>query len=245
MASKNDSAEKCGGCTWYRTILDHGKSCKSAGVKKSDEPCKHYRNLDADVARMLKALQHTPKKLYGANWLSSMSNSQAFFVCLGAGPWVFERRAKVQDRALKWLKSRSLDQLKPGSVDCFPLGWENKYANQMVAHLHESSATFDDLCADLMSMADSKPQRALFSFYKACGVPKGAKVLSLFARDKLKIASFPIDRHVERHIQRFELPQSEPALIRICRAANRDPRIAARAFVQTGLNGGNPTHVVD
>jgi hypothetical protein len=207
-------------------------------VRTDSQICSSFRSLREDVSRLHAALEgNTSPTFY--DWLEGLTYSEAYFVCLGAGPWKYPRRMKVQAEALDWLRARDVSAL--GKVECFPLTWQRGYAESMTRTLKERSETFDTFCQHVRDKAKRAPTAALHMLYAAAGAPKGAKVLSLFCRDKLKIECFPIDRHVRRHLQRHSLPVSEPALVRICRKAGVESRLAATAFVLTG-KVVNPQH---
>lgn len=166
--------------------------------------------------------------------------SQAFVVCVGAGPWKIDRRLKVQKEALAKLNGRSLEQLTSEEIeDWYPLEWQNQFVQKMVRHLHTTKRTMDEFCHSIRVAANRNPLVGLSLYYQSIGAQ--SKVLSLFARDALRIAAFPIDRHVERWLKKYKLPVDEIKLLKLCVKADINPRIAATAFFQTG-GTTNPKH---
>ena len=171
-------------------------------------------------------------------WLPQ-NYSQAFVVCVGAGPWKIDRRYKVQCAALLELNGRPLEVLESDKIDWFPLVWQNQFIQKMVRHLHTARTSMDDFCRGIQLAASKNPLVGLSLYYQSIGAQ--SKVLSLFARDALKIAAFPIDRHVERWLKKYELPVDEIKLLKLCMKADLNPRAVAVAFFQTG-KAKNPKH---
>lgn len=175
------------------------------------------------------------------DWLPQ-DYSQAFVVCVGAGPWKADRRYKVQCAALDKLKERPLEVLESDKIDWFPLDWQNQFIQKMVRHLHTARTSMDGFCISIKMAARKNPLVGLSLYYQSIGAQ--SKVLSLFARDCLKIAAFPIDRHVERWLKKYDLPVDEIKLLKLCMKADLNPREVAVAFFQTGETGEtkNPKH---
>jgi hypothetical protein len=226
-----------------------GKSCKLLGKSASSVACGQFRSIAEDAEKLTKALRVTRKPQF-FGWLDDLTYSEAFFVCVGAGPWKYQRREKVQNMALTWLGDRDISELTE-YVDAYPLSWENKMATAMASNLRKAGLSFDEFCAEIKDKAVKSPSRTLFKFYKAAGTPHGAKVLSLFCRDKLNIECFPVDRWVRRWLVRHGLPTDESGMVQVCRHAGVDTKYAATAAVQTGLDvgfgppkgdNGNPIH---
>lgn len=155
-------------------------------------------------------------------WLRHMTATQAFVVCVGAGPWRITRRRKIQTEALEQVGDMDLSDCD--SVPSYPLVWQNS----MVQHLHDYlkvRTTMTAFCAGLQDPRD---------LYAAAGCPKGTKVLSLFARDYLELPAFPIDRHVRRLLQAHQLPCREDVLIALCRYLGFHPSDVAQLLVRYG-----------
>lgn len=175
------------------------------------------------------------------NWLDGLSYSQSFLICVCAGPWRFERRQKVQGAALEWLGSNDLKFVNksPRNNAIFPLDWQQKFVLNMLMSLRNISS-MEHFCKLLCDRTLCTADYARQELYKACGVNnKGAKVLSLFCRDALKIDAFPIDRHVRRILKENNLPIKENEMIDLCRVAKLDPRIVATSLIKTA-NIENP-----
>jgi len=220
-------SKKCEGCTWLWHPDCHRRH-------PSDPACRHFRPSKDDLRR-LKALDQALPNTSVEGWLGGLSYSQAFVVCIGAGPWKEGRRKKIQQMALDKLDSRDLSQV--GQIDWYPLTWQNKMSSTLALHLANAEKSMEEFCWDLIveSKAGSLWQRQ--RLYDACGSSHGAKVLSLFCRDCLKIPSFPIDRHVKRQLEAFELPINETAMVILCNVAGLDPRRVAIKAVQAAFDG--------
>jgi hypothetical protein len=183
----------------------------------------------ASVAR-LKALNAELHDRRPFSWLDGRSASDAFVICIGAGPWKFARRQHIQRRALETLAGRDLSALE--KVDWYPLTWQNDYVQKTVDFLHRTEKTMTEFCAGVTSRLE---------VYEAAGNPYGSKVLSLFCRDALCIASFPIDRHVRRLLMAHHLPWTrEESIIHLCEEADIDPREMAVACVRAASDMDNP-----
>ena len=169
------------------------------------------------------------------NWLDHLNASQAYVVCLGAGPWKIRRRSIVQQRAVDILGSRDLSELSDDETLNFPLGWQKQKLQTMIAHLKRSKFTMT-VFAERLKQADFVAVTRLYTVTKTKG---RAKVLDLYARDYLKVSSFPIDRWVARRLKALELPQDEFAMILLCEKAGIDPRYFARMLVSDGNFTGN------
>lgn len=170
-------------------------------------------------------------------WLDGRSYSEAFVICVGAGPWRFERRKKVQGEALKQLDGKDLINWNyPPKLSCFeyPLKWQNDIIFNTVHYLMGNKVKFNDLCL----MNNKKFLRNLILEMSGCKTLP--KVLSLFCRDSLKIDAFPIDRHVKRKLQELGLPTKEEDMIKICREALLEPNLVATAFVRASSDMDNP-----
>jgi hypothetical protein len=71
-------------------------------------------------------------------WLRGRSFSDAFVICLGAGPWLYGRRKTVQGLVLGKLKSRDISELDPQEISSwYPLKWQNQFLCHAVTVLHQ------------------------------------------------------------------------------------------------------------
>jgi hypothetical protein len=167
-------------------------------------------------------------------WLNGRSFSDAFVICIGAGPWRLERRKKIQQLALDKLAGRDILHIED-NINWYPLNWQNKFVNNLNNYLKKTGLSMDLFC-DIIQ-AENYNQL----LYSACGCPNGSKVLSLFCRDGLKISNcFPIDRHVKRFLKENDLPTKESAMIELCLHANIDSARFATAIVRNYGNVDNP-----
>lgn len=168
-------------------------------------------------------------------WLQGRSYSEAFVICIGAGPWKYNRRKTIQGQALERLGGRDLlDIILEEDDDWYPLKWQNDFLFTTVRSLLKiNGPTFQGFCSDLA------PEYALSNIRKLART-KNAKVISLFCRDALQVPSFPIDRHVRRKLKELELPTDEDTMIKICTDVGIDPRLVAVAMVRTASDMDNP-----
>lgn len=175
------------------------------------------------------------------DWLPYAA-SPAFICCIGAGPWRFDRRKKVQHDALVLLGDRDIGEL-PTDTKWFPLDWQNEMLNALSASLQaqrHGQAVNGALVTFVSELRDMEPAKARSTFYEACGRPGGTKVLSLYLRDFVGVPCFPIDRHVRRFLEAENLPTREDQLLRLFSKANVDPIPVARFLGTKKLDQGNP-----
>ena len=163
------------------------------------------------------------------DWLRGRTLSEAFVICIGAGPWKFNRRKTIQGQALARLAKRDISQIET-NIDWYPLDWQNNFTHTAVKNLKTQNVSFDIFCKNT----------SLSKLQDLVGTKTKPKVISLFCRDALKIPSFPIDRHVRRKLIELGLPANEEEMIRLCISLDIDPRAVAVAFVRTASDMDNP-----
>ncbi len=193
-------------------------------------------NLDS-FANILKAFcKENEGNARSFDWLRGRSVSEAFVICLGAGPWKFGRRKTIQGQSLQKLNRRDIaDLTEEEASNFYPLDWQNKFLLHASRTLRANNTTFAEYC----TVAMKSPNTALQAIKSLAGT-KDAKVISLFCRDGLKAPSFPIDRHVKRKLQELKLPSDEESMMKVCKSCGIDPRIAAVTFVRTASDMDNP-----
>ena len=175
-------------------------------------------------------------------WLPA-DPSKAFIVCIGAGPWKLPRREAVQKKALAWLGDRQIEMLT--EVNCFPLVWQNRYVSNLAVYLRKTKQSMEAFCRSITKL--SHPTLGVQQVHQAVGC-KTSKAVSLFCRDFLHVASFPIDRHVQRWLEKYGLPVDEEKMIKLCMKADLDPCKVAKAFFQANFENftfskiANPDH---
>jgi len=162
------------------------------------------------------------------NWLNGRSYSEALVICVGAGPWRFNRRKKIQGLALSVLNGRDLTEFP---LNVYPLDWQNNIIINMQANTLKNRTQFNIVCQNI------NHRNAILEM---SGCKKLPKVLSLFCRDSLKIPAFPIDRHVKRKLEELNLPTNEDDMINLCIETGLPPRDVAVAFVRVASDMDNP-----
>ncbi len=187
--------------------------------------------------KILQAFWHQHQdKAVPFDWLRGRSYSEAFVICLGAGPWKYNRRKKIQGESLEKLQGRDLSELY-GADPWYPLEWQNNFLVRANGNLRKWNLTFSEVCL----VASQMPGRgALKTIRELVHTDKSPKVISLFCRDALGVPSFPIDRHVKRKLQELKLPTDEDKMIKLCDKADIDPRLAAVMFVRVASDMDNP-----
>lgn len=133
-------------------------------------------------------------------WLVDLNSTQAFLVCMGAGPWGPTRREKVQTAALEAHAAQGHPDLADMDLQSlpYPLSWQRKKIEAMQNFLvttppFESRCSFQTFCNTLI--LDNHGPKPLYD------VVGRSKVVELFVRDHLKLPAFPIDRHVRRTLE--------------------------------------------
>jgi hypothetical protein len=146
------------------------------------------------------------------NWLQGRSVSEAFVICIGAGPWKFNRRKTIQSQSLEKLNARDICQITEiEACQFYPLNWQNKFLLKASKSLRKLNMSFDEYCSEAV-----KDPTLTLTYIRDLVGTKEAKVISLFCRDGLKVPSFPIDRHVKRKLQELNLPTDEDSMIELC-----------------------------
>lgn len=168
-------------------------------------------------------------------WLDHLNASQAFLVCIGAGPWKINRRNNIQTQAVEALGDKDLSQVDDVSIFQFPLDWQVQKTADMINYLQRYKVSMRWFAGWVAGFPE--PVKAL---YNITHTKRRAKVLDLFARDYLKVPSFPIDRHVEAILNENGFPVNEQYMINLCNKAGLNVSHVARAFVAgTGRFTGN------
>jgi hypothetical protein len=180
---------------------------------------------------------------YPFNWLRGRSYSEAFVICIGAGPWKFNRRKAIQGQALKILGKRDLVALSDDEISqMYPLQWQRNFIERAVDNLTNPNSSWRKY--DFEVFCSCEPPIGRRTMLSLVG-SSSTKVISLFCRDALKVPSFPIDRHVKRKLIELGLPTDEDAVIELCEDAGIDPRKAAVAFVRAASDMDNPDWGID
>jgi len=173
------------------------------------------------------------------SWMNGRSYSEKFVICVGAGPWKFGRRKKIQGDVLAKLNGRDLTHpnIHVNNYECkwYPLTWQNLFVECMKYYLLANKITMDQYCEKIIETND---RHHVYKNTSDSG--KYTKVISLFCRDGLGIDAFPIDRHVKRKLEELNLPANEDKLIDMCRALNLKPAKVATLFVRTASEMDNP-----
>ncbi|HEC72412.1 MAG: hypothetical protein ACTSW7_01540 [Candidatus Thorarchaeota archaeon] len=173
---------------------------------------------------------NTPKEELEDPWLDNLSYSHAFLVCVGAGPWKEARRRQVQANALRCFKNLGIEDLRDipmeTEIDWYPFKWQNEYV-VMAASLvkMERGLTFEKYCERVSE--EGLDNQFFYDMIMVCSKDtnkkKYSKALSLFVRDKLKLPAFPLDRHVKRVLDDFEIPHDEEFVINLCKEHGVNP----------------------
>lgn len=169
-------------------------------------------------------------KIKRDDWLSNLNYSEAFVVCVGAGPWKIGRRRTIQQMALKKLGGQDLSKLEE-PINWYPLLWQNQITSALVSTLARLNVSMDELCKNIKLAAPTREPRHLLYYF--CHRSNGCKVLSLYCRDKLNVDSFPIDRHVLRFLKNNGLPTGEDDMVKLCKEANLNPCEVACGIVKS------------
>lgn len=168
-------------------------------------------------------------------WLDHLNASQAFLVCMGAGPWKINRRNLIQHGAVEALGDKDLSQVDDVKIFKYPLDWQNQKTGDMIDYLKRYKISMRWFAGWVAGFPN-----CIKMLYEITNTRGRAKILDLYARDYLKVPSFPIDRHVERVLKENGFPVDEKYMIDLCKQAGLNVSHVARAFVAgTGKFTGN------
>ncbi len=225
----------CKECIWLN-VKDKNSSCADEGITGESPICKYFDPAEQRIIQIRELVKETNDLIDDKrwNWLDDFTASEAFLVCLGAGPWKIKRRTLIQQQAVSALNKRDLSQVDDVSIFQYPLKWQNEKAAAMIDYLKRYKITMTWFVGFISGMRE--PTKMLYEITKTKG---RAKVLDLFIRDYLKAPSFPIDRWVARALKKHSLPLHENYLIELCNKAALDPRLVARQLVDDSGFTGN------
>ncbi len=187
-----------------------------------------------EFLRSLKGLEAQ----YTGSWLP-LDSSKAFIICVSSGPWKSERRSQVQHKVLNWYFNQEVKDL--GEVtseipsDLFPFTWQTNMLTNLIKNLQSEKALLKDKCVVWRDTREDPHSlswiQAIYDFFKMAGVSiQGTKVLWLFVRDHLQLPAFPIDRHVARNLEKYNLPRNAWYMVKACLEAGVSPNILNRCF---------------
>lgn len=193
--------------------------------------------LEEEIHKLNELKKLGSDETFNIDWMG-YHPSRAFLIALGAGPWMIHRRQVVQREALEWFNGKYHDLIAIPRIHqrVFPLDWQNKFLDNMVSSLKTVHTSFALKAYEWKDT--TKWERAVGQLFSMCGVGEnGSKVLWMFARDFLKLPSFPIDRHVERALDEVGLPKSSWYIVELCKIAKVDPSdLNRRLFVAKAEN---------
>lgn len=190
-----------------------------------------------EISRLKSVVQDIESKsqIDDGTWLDHLNPSQAFLVCIGAGPWKINRRNLIQQGAVEALGAKDLAEVTDVNIFKFPLDWQVQKTADMIDYLQRYKITMRWFAGWVAGFPN--PIKMIYDITKTRG---RAKVLDLYARDYLKVPSFPIDRHVERILKENGFPVNEKYMIDLCNQAGLNVSHVARVFVAgTGKFTGN------
>lgn len=193
--------------------------------------------MDNEIEKLKNLVQRieTTFTVDDGTWLDHLNASQAFLVCMGAGPWKINRRNLIQHGAIAALGDKDLSQVDDVGIFKFPLDWQNQKTADMIDYLKRYQISMRWFAGWVAGFHN--PVKMLYDITKTKG---RAKILDLYARDYLKVPSFPIDRHVETILKENGFPVNESYMIELCKKAGLNVSHVARAFVAgTGKFTGN------
>lgn len=225
----------CKNCIWLN-VKNKTSSCADKGVTEASSICKHFDSAEERIIQIRTLVKETNKFIDDKtwNWLDNFTPSEAFLVCLGAGPWKIKRRTLIQQQAVKALNKKDLSQVRDINIFKYPLKWQNDKVAAMIDYLQRYKITMTWFAEFITHIKN--PTKLL---YEVTNTKGRAKVLDLFIRDYIKAPSFPIDRWVARALKDNDLPLHENYLIELCNKAGLDPRIVARHFISGSKFTGN------
>lgn len=172
-------------------------------------------DLDYRVSRLLAAI----KPVENSGWLSEMRPSQALLCCIGSGPWKLPRRELIQKQALQILGNQDLIEKRNELAAFFPLAWQKDLVTMIGRYFHlVARASFDTTAVkangDVLEMLSGSVNKGLYDF---------PKVLCMYVRDYLEFPICPRDRHVNKILKEYGIPQNTAVITEaMCRIIGPD-----------------------
>lgn len=165
------------------------------------------------------------------DWLGNDANI-ALLMCVGSGPWSFNRRRSVQIRAVYMLYKNSkrgdiADLDKKTCNAMYPLDWQKHAIQSASTTAQRQTESFSEWTKQLSIWPEDQARERLFACL-GTDPKRGTKVAWMFARDYLQYNAFPIDRHVKRILVKHSLPIDPIRMIDLCLDAGINPNDFAR-----------------
>jgi len=203
-------------------------------------------SIEEKIAQLWRALPGEPDEKYSDAWLDAdregLSADERFLWILSWGPRAPAQNSRVFAAVKQAYREagKPLHQMSSKEVEkiahCYPLrkgprGWQGRYLRNLSLHLRNRGLSVEQL-ETALKMEDPFVARAvLLDILEA----KAGKIVDCYLREVLLVDAFPIDRHVERVLAKYNIPADPVAIVAICRKLNIPVRVLARATFEFRL----------
>lgn len=158
-----------------------------------------------------------------------------YLTAVSLGPWATSLQLHQKNLVLRRVGDAEFSSLDPRTVRSLPfrLEWQRRHTAVFHTNLRRMAWTLDALCVRLRRFTGEGAYSVLATL---SGLRTYSKCLDFFVREGLKRDTVPIDRHVERLLERFGLTGVPPPhLAFLIREAGYEPRLVSRVLFQQGL----------
>ena len=125
--------------------------------------------MENDITKLKALVQQieNTSTIDDGTWLDHLNASQAFLVCIGAGPWKVHRRNKIQGQAVEALGKKDLAEVDDAKIFNYPLDWQNQKVADMIDYLKRYKITMRWFAKWVAGFPD--PSKMLYEITKTRG----------------------------------------------------------------------------
>jgi hypothetical protein len=162
------------------------------------------------------------------------STDEYFLWVLCWAGWREKRQEDVwaQVRNIYAKIGKKLNELKPNEIkkicDAYPLGWQKKWANELINYLESKNLTSSDFIDGLRQLGYENARLKLQKIVKT----DAEKIVDCWLRDIVKLDAFPIDSRIRKLLKTYGVPDDSNFIINCCNKNNIPIRPLARAIYE-------------
>ena len=192
--------------------------------------CKSFLKLVKD----LKALPINLDDYSDEEQRCGYSTDEYFLWVLCWAGWREERQEDVwvQVRKIYLMIGKHLNELKPHEIkkicDAYPLGWQKKWADELILYLELHNLTSSNFVKNLRQMGYENARLKLQKIVNT----DAEKIVDCWLRDIVKLDAFPIDSRIRKLLRIYRVPDDSNFIINCCNKNNIPIRPLARAIYQ-------------
>ena len=161
--------------------------------------------------------------------------TQKYFTAISLGPWRIPQQVHQKNLLLSVVQESEFTAIAGEAIAALPfrLAWQRSQATTLHSILRHLDMRFDGFC-DRLKLLEG--HEAIEVLSRLSGVKSYSKCLDFFVREALCLDALPVDRHVRRFLDRFDLASTSPReLVTAIREEGFEPRLVARALYEQGL----------